>query len=110
MTTRESGGYATHDALGNLKTVSTVLSPASVATVTAAEQAVAVPDVVASPQDNLVFVNKPTSQAGLTLGMGRVSATANDLVYIQFANQATTSTVPTASETYRFGLSNNRGL
>ena len=72
-----------------------VLSPASVAPNTSAEQTFTVTGLAVG---NFVDVNKPTAQAGLGIVGTRVSA-ANTLA-ITFANFTAATITPTASETY----------
>lgn len=72
-----------------------ILSPASVAANTTAEQLFTVSGVNTGDR---VLVTKPTAQAGLALGGFRVSA-ANQ-VGIVFVNDTAAPIVPTASETY----------
>ena len=72
-----------------------VLSPVSVAANTAAEQTFT---VIGLQVGDIVGVTKPTTQAGLAIGNGRVSA-ANTLA-IEFVNDTGSPIVPTASEVY----------
>lgn len=75
------------------------LSPAEVAANTCAEQLFTVTGVVAG---DAVFVNKPTAQAGLSLGGVRASG-ANQ-VGINFCNVTGSPITPTASQAYLFGV------
>jgi hypothetical protein len=75
--------------------VSATLSPAEVAANTTAEQTFTVTGLKAG---DAVFVNKPTSQAGLGIAGVRVSA-ANTLA-INFVNATGTPITPTASQSY----------
>lgn len=71
------------------------LSPASVANATSAEQTFTVPGLLL---EDAVYVNKPTTQAGLIIGGCRVSA-ANTLA-ITFGNLTAATITPTAGEVY----------
>lgn len=75
------------------------LSPASVAANTSAEQTFALPGVLVG---DMVTVNKPTAQAGLSIAGVRVSAT--DQVAITFGNHTASPIVPTAAESYKFAV------
>jgi hypothetical protein len=107
MATRESGGYATADATirAALRFVNAILSPAKVLTITAVEQTFTVPEILAT--DVFVCSNKPTTNAGVIMGQGRVSA-ANQ-VAATFVNPTAGDVTPTASETYIFGIASPRG-
>lgn len=74
-----------------------LLTPASVAANTTAEQAFTVPGLAVGDS---IDVNKPSHQAGLSVGNVRVSA-ANTLS-IQFVNTTAGALVP-AAETYIIG-------
>lgn len=74
------------------------LSPAVVGAGTTAEQTFTVTGLAVG---DVVFVNKPSAQAGLGIVGARVSA-ANTLA-ITFANVTVASITPTASEVYRIG-------
>lgn len=74
------------------------LTPAAVAANTTAEQTFAVTGLAVG---DVVFVNKPTAQAGLGIVGARVSA-ANTLA-ITFSNNTAGSITPTAAETYQIG-------
>lgn len=78
--------------------LSATLSPASVAANTTAEQTFTVTGLAVN---DVVFVNKPTTQAGLGIAGCRVSA-ANTLA-ITFINATASPIVPTASEKYQVG-------
>lgn len=82
-------GYA------NVQTFSKSLSPASVGANSTAEQTFTVAGLQI---DDIVFVNKPSYQAGLFIGNARVSA-INTLA-ITFVNNTGGGIVPTA-ETYK---------
>lgn len=81
--------------------VDVVWSPASVAANTTAAQTVTVPGVVVG-QDFVLDVTKPTEQAGLGIVGLRVSA--NNTVTVLFSNNTAAPIVPTASQTYTFGI------
>lgn len=78
------------------------LSPAIVAANTTAEQTfnITTPGVTFGVGDILVAVNKPTAQAGLAIGQGRISA-ANQ-VAITFINDTAAGITPTPTENYSF--------
>ena len=83
---------------GNLvkqSVISVTLSPALIVLNTTAEQTFTVNGLL--PGD-MVFVNKPTTQAGLGIVGSRVSA-ANTLA-ITFSNNTAASITPTAAQTY----------
>lgn len=75
--------------------VSATLSPALIAANTTAEQTFTVPGLALG---DVVFVNKPTAQAGLGIVGGRVSA-ANTLA-LTFSNNTGSNITPTAAQTY----------
>jgi len=77
---------------------SATLSPTSVAANTTAEQTFTVAGVNVG---DVVFVNKPTAQAGLGIVGARVSAA--NTIGITFANDTASPITPTASEVYRVG-------
>jgi hypothetical protein len=74
------------------------ISPAQVAANTTAEQTFTVSGLAVG---DVVFVNKPTAQAGLGIAGVRVSA-ANTLA-ITFVNATASPITPTASESYQVG-------
>jgi len=78
---------------------SATLSPAQVNANTTAEQLFTVTGVAVG---DIVFVNKPTAQAGLGIVGVRVSA-ANQ-VGITFSNNTGVGITPTASQVYAFGV------
>lgn len=80
---------------GALTHYSVSLTPTAVAANTVAEQTVTVTGVLAT---DMVIVNKPTSQAGLALVSGRVSAA--NTVALAFLNSSAASITPTAAQTY----------
>jgi hypothetical protein len=71
------------------------LSPAAVANATSAEQTFSVPGLHVGWG---VYVNKPTTQAGLVMGGERISA--ENVLAINFANVTAATITPTASEVY----------
>lgn len=75
------------------------LSPAIVAANTSAEQLFTVTGIAVG---DVVYVNKPTAQAGLGIVGFRVSA-ANQ-VGITFGNFTAAGITPTAAESYSFGV------
>lgn len=75
---------------------SVTFSPASVAANTTVEQTVTVTGLLVG---DFVFINKPTTQAGIGICGARVSA-ANQIA-IAFNNNTAGAIVPTASESYR---------
>lgn len=75
--------------------LSTVLSPASVAANTTAEQTFTINGL--NPGD-MVMVRKPTTQAGLGIVNSRTSAV--NTIAVTFINATASPIVPTAAETY----------
>lgn len=75
------------------------LSPAEVAANTCTEELFTVTGVTAG---DVVFVNKPTAQAGL--GIAGVRASGSDQVGINFCNVTAAPITPTASQAYVFGV------
>jgi hypothetical protein len=84
-----------------LNLISVVASPASVAANTTEARTFTVPGVVLG-QDFVIDVTKPTEQAGLALGQSRISA--DNTITVVFINATAAPIVPTASETYTFGV------
>ena len=83
---------------GNLvkqSVISVTLSPVAVAANTTAEQTVTVNGLLVG---DMVYVSKPTAQAGLGIVGSRVSA-ANTLA-ITFVNATVSSITPTAAQVY----------
>lgn len=74
------------------------LTPVLVAANTCAEQLFTVTGITTA---DVVFVNKPTAQAGL--GIGGVRASAANQVGVTFCNNTAAGITPTAAETYLFG-------
>jgi hypothetical protein len=87
---------------GLVVTFSMTKSPASVATLTTAEQSFTpiggTGATVSIATTDLVYLNKPTAQAGLL--NGNVRASAANTVGVSFGNVTTGFLTPTASETY----------
>jgi hypothetical protein len=81
------------------------LSPASVANATSAEQTFTVKGLHLG---DYVAVNKPTSQAGLTITNTRVSA--DNTLAIAFGNLTAATITPTASEIYTVKVSRAENL
>lgn len=104
MSTRETGGYFTSDASIRpaLREISVVLSPSAVNLGTSAEQSFSVPGVLAT--DRLAYINKPTAQAGLAIGQGRILSTADGLVGATLINDTTASITPTSEQVWVFGI------
>jgi len=75
------------------------LTPAAVGPNTTSEQYFAVTGALPG---QVVFVNKPTSQAGLLIANARVASPGQ--VAIQFQNLTAATITPTAAETYTFAL------
>lgn len=70
--------------------------PTAVVTSSASEQAIALGSLLTT--DSIVGISKPTAQAGLVIGGGRVSAAGS--LGVMFGNCTVTSITPTASEVY----------
>lgn len=86
-------------ALTRLAYYTATLSPAEVTANTCAEQTFTVTGITAG---DVVFVNKPTAQAGL--GLGGVRASGANEVGINFCNNTGAGITPTASQAYVFGV------
>lgn len=76
--------------------VSLTVNPASVATITTAEQTFTLPGIQTG---DIVYVNKPSLTTGL--GIANVRVSAANTVAITFVNP-TAGSVDAASETYNF--------
>jgi hypothetical protein len=85
--------------LGAALVTTQTLTPAAVGPNTTSEQYFAVSSALAG---QVVFVNKPTAQAGLIITNARVASAGQ--VAIQFQNLTAATITPTAGETYSFGL------
>ena len=87
---------------GMVVTFSLTNSPTSVATLTTAEKSMTpiggTGATVSIATTDLVYINKPTAQAGIF--MGNVRASAANTVGVSFGNVTTGFLTPTASETY----------
>lgn len=85
--------------------VSAALSPVAVAANSVSEQTFTLSGTAAGALQNavgeLVWVNKPTTQAGLGLMSARISG--NNQLALTFANFSAATITPTASETYLIG-------
>lgn len=86
--------------------VSVAGSPASVAANTTAARTFTVPGVDPG-SDFILWVTKPTEQAGLGIVGARVSA--RDTVTVVFVNATAAPIVPTAAETYTFSIARRDG-
>lgn len=89
----------TGTAMTRLAYYTATLTPAEVAADTCAEQLFTVTGIVAG---DVVFVNKPTAQAGL--GIAGVRASASNQVGINFCNTTVAGITPTAAQSYIFGV------
>jgi len=86
---------------GQIVTYQENLSPALIAAITAAEQALTVGTTAGNgpaTTDFLAAINKPTAQAGIGIHKGRISA-ANTLQFT-FSNTTAGNLTPTANEVY----------
>lgn len=86
-------------ALTRLAYYTAALTPAEVAADTCAEQLFTVTGITAG---DVVFVNKPTAQAGL--GIAGIRASAANQVGINFCNTTVAGVTPTAAQSYIFGV------
>lgn len=86
------------DKISQIYRLATTLTPAAVAANTTAEQTFTVPGVAIG---DVVYVTKPSAQAGLGIVNVRVSAAST--VAITFSNNTAASITPTAAETYQVG-------
>jgi|SRR5579859_7909980 len=80
----------------NVTIWATTQSPSAVGPNTSAEKAMTITGVLAT--DMVAVVNKPTTQAGLLVGTGRVSAA--NTVQVTFGNDTAATITPTTTETY----------
>lgn len=82
--------------------LSAAQSPTSIATITSAEKTMTLVTAAGSnfqiAATDLVYVNKPTAQAGL--GVGNVRASAGNTLAVTFSNLTGGTLTPTASQTY----------
>jgi hypothetical protein len=86
------------DTLTSIYHMPLTISPAQVAANTTAEQTFTLTGVRVG---DVVFVTKPTSQAGL--GIVNVRVSASNTLAITFSNNTASPITPTASETYQVG-------
>ena len=86
------------DKVTSIYRINITISPASVAANTTAEQTFTANGVRVG---DVVYVSKPTAQAGL--GIVNVRASASNQVAITFSNNTASPIVPTASEIYQIG-------
>ena len=77
-------------------------SPSSVVGNTCAAQTFTNVTGISYPGDILIFVNKPSEQAGLSVTPGHV--TANNTAKLNFCNNTSSTITPTAGESYTFGV------
>jgi hypothetical protein len=89
---------APSDTITSIYHLAVSLSPVAVAANTTAEQTFTLNGLAVG---DVVFVSKPSAQAGLGIAGARVSA-ANTLA-ITFSNNTAASITPTAAETYQVG-------
>lgn len=88
---------------GVIATLALSASPAAVANNTSSEKGLTIAATTAAFQiasGDLLYVNKPTSQAGLGVGNVRVSAT--NVAGVTFTNFTAATITPTTTETYGF--------
>jgi hypothetical protein len=83
-------------AAANITIYATTQSPSAVTANTTGESSFTVTGVLAT--DMVAIVNKPTTQAGLLVGTGRVSAA--NTVYVSFGNDTAATITPTVTQTY----------
>jgi len=86
------------DTITSIYHLAVTLSPVAVAANTTAEQTFTVTGVAVG---DVVYVSKPTAQAGL--GIVNVRASAANQIGITFSNNTAGSITPTASEVYQVG-------
>ncbi|WP_059416156.1 hypothetical protein [Cupriavidus basilensis] len=86
------------DKVTSIYRINVTLSPAQVAANTTAEQTFTVAGVRVG---DVVYVSKPTAQAGL--GIVNVRASASNQIAVTFSNNTGTPITPTASEVYQVG-------
>lgn len=91
---------------------SATVSPSAVGTLTTAEQGITIGPATADWQvgtADLLYINKPTAQAGL--GVGNVRVSAANVAGVTFSNFTSATITPTASQSYGFvalkGFMNN---
>jgi len=93
-----SGASGNGNAAGIISIYTSAQTPASVVANSTAEQSITVNGVLST---DMVFINKPTSQSGLAVTMGRVSAA--NTVKLTFGNVTASAITPTAGENYVVG-------
>ena len=86
------------DTIQSLYHLAVTWSPSAVAANTTAEQTVTVKGLRVG---DVVYVTKPTAQAGLGIVNARVSA--SDTLAVTFSNNTASPITPTASEVYQVG-------
>lgn len=87
---------------GEITTYATSQNPAAVASNTSAEALFTVMSATANQKiasTDIVYVNKPTAQAGLGVGAVRATSTAN-IIGVNFSNFTTSSIIVTSPEKY----------
>ena len=90
-------------ACGVIGTLALSKSPSAVANATSAEQGFTIAATTAAFQiaaNDLLYVNKPTSQAGL--GVGNVRVSAANVAGVTFSNYTAATITPTTTEVYGF--------
>jgi hypothetical protein len=90
-------------ASGVAMTFASTQTPGNIASQTSSEVSMTVIGATASVpiiSGDLLYVNKPSSQAGLIVGNVRVSG--SNAAAVQFSNMSTTTITPTAAEKYGF--------
>lgn len=96
------GAIARGQACGVIATIASTQSPSLVTSNTSRESSLTAMVSTTSSflvaANDLIFVNKPTSQAGLGVGNARVSA--SNAVAVTFNNWTASTVTPTASEKY----------
>jgi len=88
---------------GVIATLALSSSPSAVANATTAEQGFTIAATTAAFQiasGDLLYVNKPTSQAGL--GVGNVRVSAANVAGVTFSNYTAATITPTATQVYGF--------
>lgn len=99
----QQAAIARGNAAGVVATIlSATQSPSSITTITSAEKTMTLVTAAGSvfqvATTDLVFVNKPTSQAGI--GVGNVRASAGNTLAVTFSNFTAATLTPTASQSY----------
>lgn len=89
------------DAGGSIATFSSNQTPASIATITTAEVSFTVAGTTANwkvSSTDLLYVNKPTAQAGL--GIGNIRYSSSNVAGVTFSNLSAGFLTPTAAQNY----------